>query len=630
MRILLVLFFLTITQTAVSQEYNFSKIDSALLKNADAVVRLDQMNILVKSSDFMEITSTRAVTVINEKGSKHVSAMAFYDKETAIKNLVAIIYDANGEEIEKFKEKDFKDQTATGEGTLYSDSRVKFLKYTPVDYPYTIVLEKKYTTSDTAFMPRWYFLDGYRISVEKSEFSLSVPVEIKYRFKDNNLESFKIEGTNNTNGVKYSATNLRALESEDFDPEFVDFTPNVQLALNNFHLKGIDGYATSWKEFGSWIYNSLLVDRGELNTATIQKVQQLVKGIEDEKEIIKKVYQFVQDNTRYISVQMGIGGWMPINADEVDRVKYGDCKGLTNYTMSLLKAVGIESFYTIVSADARMKSLDYDFPSLQGNHAFLNVPLENEEIWLECTSQEVPANFLGTFTDNRYVLKVGPNGGEMVKSRHYRPEQSKQTTKAKIQLGESVINAQVEIKSSGIQYNQKYGLANDSKEDIEKYYKNYWDYVNAIQIQSHELINNKDSIVTTEKVNFKTMGYLSKAGDRILFAPNMLNRNAYVPKRDNNRKREVVIKRGYLDEDDFIIELPKGFTVEANLKPTKINNEFGEYEVTVEHLSENKIRYKRRLLMKSGSFPKTSYEDYREFRKTISRVDSSKIVLIKK
>ena len=630
MRLLPFLLLFTATQAVFAQDYSFSKINPILLMNADAVVRLDQMSILVKSSDYMEITSTRVVTVLNESGSKHVNAMAFYDKETSIKDLEALIYNANGEEIDKIKEKDFIDQTATGEGTLYSDSRVKFLRYTPVNYPYTIVLNKKYTTSDTAFMPRWYFLDGYKISVEKSEFNLNLPSSIKYRFKDNNLDTFEVLRTANENGLQYSAANLKAIESEDFDPEFGDFSPNVQLALEDFNLKGVSGHATNWKEFGSWVYNSLIEERGELNTSTIQKIQSLVKGIEDPKEKIKKVYQYVQDNTRYISVQMGIGGWMPISAKEVDRVKYGDCKGLTNYTMSLLKAVGIESYYTIVSADAQMKSLDFDFPSLQGNHAFLNVPLEDEEIWLECTNQVVPANFLGTFTDNRYVLKVGPNGGDLVKSRQYLPEQSKQRTIAEINIGVDKIDAHIEIKSTGIQYNQKYGLANDSKEDIEKYYKHYWDYVNDVHILNHELINDKDSIVTTEKVDFNTSGYLSKAGERILFAPNMLNRNEYVPKRNKDRNRDIVIKRGYLDEDDFIIELPNGYKVEANLKPTKLNNEFGEFEVSVEQLSDSKLNYKRRLLIKPGIFPKTSYDDYRNFRKTISRVDASKIVFIKK
>ena len=629
MRLSFFLFFFAITHIAIAQKYSFSKIEPSFLKNSDAVVRLDESTVLVKSSDFMEVTSKRVVTVLNESGSKHVNAKVFYDNETSIKDLEAIILDANGKEIEKFKEKDFIDQTATGEGTLYSDSRVKYLRYTPTKYPYTVVLTEKHTTSDTAFMPRWFFMDGYRLSVEKSEFNLNLPSTIKYRYKENNLADYNVIRSEIESGVNYTAVNLKALESEDFDPEFIEFAPNVQFALEDFHLKGVEGHATSWKEFGGWIYNSLLKGRGELNASTIQKVQTLVRGIEDPKEKIKIVYQFVQDNTRYISVQMGIGGWEPISAIEVDRVKYGDCKGLTNYTMALLKAVGIESYYTIVSAGPNMRSLDFDFPSLQGNHAFLNVPLVDEEIWLECTSQVVPANFSGTFTDNRYVLKVGPDGGEMVKSRQYTSEQSKQMTTANIIIGESEINAQLKIKSTGIQYNQKYGLSNDSKEDVEKYYKRNWDYINDVHILNHNIVNDKDNIETIENIDIKTSGYLSKAGDRLLFAPNMLNRNEYVPKRDKERNRDIVINRGYLDEDEFIIEIPNGYEIESSLKPVKLKNDFGEFEVNVEQLSESTLHFKRRLLMKPGKFSKTSYNDYRDFRKTISRVDASKIVLIK-
>ncbi|MGJ8714814.1 MAG: DUF3857 domain-containing transglutaminase family protein [Maribacter stanieri] len=629
MRLSFFLFFFAITHIAIAQEYSFSKIEPSFLKNSDAVVRLDESTVLVKSSDFMEVTSKRVVTVLNESGSKHVNAKVFYDNETSIKDLEAIILDANGKEIEMFKEKDFIDQTTTGEGILYSDSRVKYLRYTPTKYPYTVVLTEKHTTSDTAFMPRWFFMDGYRLSVEKSEFNLNLPSTIKYRYKENNLADYNVIRSEIESGVNYTAVNLKALESEDFDPEFIEFAPNVQFALEDFHLKGVEGHATSWKEFGGWIYNSLLKGRGELNASTIQKVQTLVRGIEDPKEKIKIVYQFVQDNTRYISVQMGIGGWEPISAIEVDRVKYGDCKGLTNYTMALLKAVGIESYYTIVSAGPNMRSLDFDFPSLQGNHAFLNVPLVDEEIWLECTSQVVPANFSGTFTDNRYVLKVGPDGGEMVKSRQYTSEQSKQMTTANIIIGESEINAQLKIKSTGIQYNQKYGLSNDSKEDVEKYYKRHWDYINDVHILNHDIVNDKDNIETIENIDIKTSGYLSKAGDRLLFAPNMLNRNEYVPKRDKERNRDIVINRGYLDEDEFIIEIPNGYEIESSLKPVKLKNDFGEFEVNVEQLSESTLHFKRRLLMKPGKFSKTSYNDYRDFRKTISRVDASKIVLIK-
>ena len=122
----------------------------------------------------------------------------------------------------------------------------------------------------------------------------------------------------------------------------------------------------------------------------------------------------MQDNTRYISVQYGIGGWEPENAMAVDQLGYGDCKALTNYTMALLKTQGIDSYYTVLYGGVK-RDMNPEFTMMQGNHAILNVPTEDStDIWLECTSQTNPFNYLGDFTDDRYALRIGENGGEII------------------------------------------------------------------------------------------------------------------------------------------------------------------------------------------------------------------------
>jgi len=91
----------------------------------------------------------------------------------------------------------------------------------------------------------------------------------------------------------------------------------------------------------------------------------------------KAIYEYVQNNTRYISVQIGLGGWKPISAKEVDDKKYGDCKGLTNYTKALLNLVDIESNYCVVYSGSEIQDISEDFTSMQGNHVILNIPQEN-------------------------------------------------------------------------------------------------------------------------------------------------------------------------------------------------------------------------------------------------------------
>lgn len=616
--------------SSAQSTYQALSLDETLTKNANAIVRLDEMYVTIENYKSLTVVSKRIVTVLNEDGEQHINAFAFYDNNQKVENLSASIYDASGNELNKYKKKDFVDQSATGGGTLYSDNRVKYLKYTASSYPYTVLFEKSYTTSDTAFVPNWRFLDGYNVSTEKSVFTLELIGSMPFRYKENNLEEFGVISSKKDNKLIYSVENLSAIKREPYSYSFSKLVPNIKFALEKFHLKGVDGQAKNWDEFGKWIYDALLTGQDKLNPAVITKVKNLTKDLTNPREKVKKVYEFVQNNTRYISVQLGIGGWKPISAEEVDRVKYGDCKGLTNYTMALLKEINIPSFYTIVYADSPRRDIDPEFPSLQGNHVFLNVPLDSGEMWLECTSQEVPADYLGTFTDNRYVLKVTPEGGRMVKSKKYDDAISKQQTIAQAVItSEGIIKAEVKITSRGLQYDEKYMLPKKKEIEIEEHYKKYWSYIPNLKINTPEFVNNRNEISIEETVAIETEDYISVAGDRWLMAPNMFNRYQNIPKRVRNRNHKIVVSRGFLDEDEFIIQIPENMKVETLLTNENVITDFGEYEVEMTKVSEKELKFKRRLLIKSGEFSKDRYREFRDFMSKIAKNDNAKIVLIK-
>ncbi len=620
---------LTFVKVSAQDHTNLQSIfiDSTLTKDANAVVRSEEIVIEINSINSMTIKTKRIVTVLNKYGRGHADSYERYSPSTKIKKLEAIIYNASGKEIKKYKKKDFSDRSVYDGISLMTDDRIKYFEYTPVNYPYTLVFESEVESSTTAFIQSWLPFHSYRLSVKKSSYKILNTSGISLRFKEVNFDDYQIETTNNDQEISYSISNIPGKLPEVLSPQYIEMTPQVKVALTDFSLEDVEGSATDWKTFGKWQYDKLLSGRNQLSQDTKDRIKELVSGAITHREKTKLIYEYVQNKTRYISIQLGVGGWMPFLASDVDRLGYGDCKALTNYTKALLDSQNIPSYYTVVYAKEK-RDIDPEFASMQGNHVILNVPNEDEDIWLECTSQTMPFDFIGDFTDDRNVLVIKPEGGEIKKTKKYEPEENVLHTSATIYLRDdtSMIST-IKRESKGLEYDWNYGVQFKTQKKQKLHYKEKWDYINGLEVNSIKHTDDKDSITFTEDIEASCRTYIKKAGSRLLVTPNLFSCDqSNLPKYDD-RQTSLVLSRGYVNTDEYIINLPKGFTI-GNLPEKKsIETIFGNYSYELEKLSDSQIKFRRFLKVLDGTFPKEKYEEYRKFRAQIKKIDKSRIVL---
>ena len=628
---LILLLFVLGVQVVISQEnYNFNSISDELKESANAVIREHHTSIEITELDNMIITQRRVVTVLNRFGDQHVDSYEGYDDSRTIQKLSALVLDRNGEVIKKYRKSDFKDASAVSGGQMYMDNRVKHFRYHPISYPYTIVFESTVKEKSTAFLNSWSPVEGYYVSLEHSTYKLINHTDAKYKFKTYNLEGYDFKIEDNENELSFSAENLKAVERENLSPNFSTLMPWIRVALNDFELKGVLGTSRGWSDYGKWRNDKLLEGRDVLNDATIQHITSLTERSKTKKEKVKLIYEYVQDNTRYVGVQLGIGGWQPIEAKEVDKVKYGDCKGLTNYTKALLKSQNIESYYSVVFAGDDKVSFDKDFASMQGNHVFLNVPLDEETIWLECTSQTIPFGFLGDFTDDRDVLVVTPEGGKIVHTPVYDESFNTFVADVTITLGNSGdFIANYTSVSRGIQYDLQSYKMSMKPDQLKERYLSIWDYLNGFSITSNELTVDKDKVELYEKLTVSVSNYATKAGEKLLVPINPFNRITKVPRKYSDRKLPFKTDRSFSDTDVYQFVIPSEYQIGVMPEDYLITSEFGSYKITLEKKGENKIKYTRELTLKEGVFPKEKYNSYRAFIKKIVKKDKSKFVLTK-
>ncbi|WCO02160.1 DUF3857 domain-containing protein [Psychroserpens ponticola] len=600
-------------------------IPTELRENANAIIRLENTLIEIESYNKMVYTNKRIVTILNSSADSKHGAYMGYDKNTNIKKLEARVYNEQGKEIKKIRKSDFKDQSAVSGGTLYSDNRVKYMDYTPINYPYTVVFETKVEYRSTAFIPIWRPVDGYYTSSQNVDYKITNNSGVDLKTKVSNFEDYSIEKHSETH---YSAKNLKALKYETYSPPFNSFAPIFKASLTRFDMEGVEGVNTNWKDFGKWMSDELIQDTQELPQHVIDEIKGLTANAQTDLEKAKIVYQYMQSRTRYISVQVGIGGWKPMLASDVDRLGYGDCKGLTNYTKAMLDELDVESFYTVIYGGRDIRHIDETFSSVQGNHVILCLPNESDYVWLECTSQTAPFAYNAGFTDDRNALIITPEGGEIVHTKVYKTEDNLLDTKALINVDVTGnIEAEIVSKSYGTQYGQHEETEALPVKDQMLAYKDYWNYINGLNVSGMNYSNDKDSIVFTETLKVAAERYAAKAGNRLLLQPNVFNRIESAPKRYVTRTLPFEMDRGFTDTDAYEIKIPSTFEVEALMNPVFIENKFGIYKASITQTSDDTLLYQRELIMNKGKYTKEEYDDFRQFWLEIVKYDKSKIVL---
>lgn len=613
-------------------DYSITKIPDSLKQNADAVVRLNQIDIAIKSQREMSVRHQLVITVFNKTGLSSIDAVEYYSKNLSVNEIGATVFNSFGIEIKKIKRKDFREQAILDGITLFSDNRVIYLDYTPTEYPFTIIYESEIETSNTAFIPSWMPITDYYLGIEKSILNVTYPNDLGFKSKEINFENFKtVEKNQSANKLSYSISNVVAQKREDYSPVFSEVFPKVFLGLESFHLEGVDGNAKSWEQFGKWYYEKILSGTIELPEETKIKIKALVGNETDPIKKAKIIYQYVQDKSRYVSIQVGIGGWKPMYAKDVDRLGYGDCKALSNYTKALLDVVNVPSYNTILYGDRSKRSIQSDFVSMQGNHMILCIPDKEKNVFLECTSQTDPFGYQGIFTDDRDVLIIKPEGGEIVHTTIYEDEKNIQKSIGNYAISDtgSLVGA-VAIETYGTQYAEKVRIETLLPTEKEAKLKEYWDNIANLKLIKTEFTNNKEKISFTEKIDLSAENYAKPSANNLIFVVNAFNQYQSNLKRIRNRKTPFQIQRGFVNTDETTITLPTEYTVESIPQNYELKSKFGEYKTEIVKQSETNLLYKRTLFIKKGIYSKTEYEDYRQFMDQIARNDNAKIVLLKK
>jgi hypothetical protein len=617
-------------QPVPKDAYLASAIPDSLKENANSVLRYGFEESLVTGPGKMVRKVHSIVTVLNEKADREAIMQLYYDKKfMSYSDIVMHIYDAEGKLIKKYHKADMIDFAPLGGGNLITDARYLAVRHTIASYPTTIETEYEVSNNSNFDLGGWEYQYNQQ-SVQNSYFHLVIDSNAGFRYLSKNT-SIKAEKKTIDGKSDYllQVKNLKAIKLEEGAEDWRVF-PHIYFAASKFNVEGYPGDLSTWKTYGQWLKelhdggNSLTPER----TAEIKK---MTDSIKTDKAKAAFLYNYMQRNMRYVSVQLGIGGWKPFTATFVDEKKYGDCKALANYMCALLKAVDIQSYCAVINAEANEEPADPSFPFNYFNHEILCVPFKGDTTWLECTSSTQPFGKLGNFTENRNALLITDDGGKLVRTPRSNAADNQFNSEVHLALdADGGAKASVKILTTG-EYRRDYIGILSQKLDEQKE-----TVMQMLKIKQPSVFNvnpaaDKNGIKEVD-LNLEYDKFCDiMAGDKQFYRPRVFDLCAFTVPIEEKRKSDYYFDIPLQKTCVTTIDLPQGFTMETLPVDQSLKFTYGNYEVKYAYdAAKNQVVSTAKFNINNHVIPADKYAEMQQYLDAVAKAQNKKMVIRRK
>ncbi len=599
-----------------------------LSENADDIVLKETIDYRVINKKKAVKEYFKRIKILNEDSNDR-GYFESYDQFSKIAKLELTVYDLNGKKLEKFKKGDFFDAPNSG-GELYSESRILSLDLEKFSPPYIVEISSKIEYDGMLFYD-FYAPAEFNQAVLSSSFTLTYPTELGINYKGfNNAPKPRVSEEGKETTMVWRFKELRAVKFEPYGPNSRMYFPYIKIYPELFYYDGYEGNLKDWASYNDFYYG-INKDRDQLSESMKAKVDDLIAGIDDERERIDVLYDYLKENMRYVSVQLGIGGYQTFDAAYVEKNKFGDCKALSNFMGSMLSQAGIDNSKVIIKRGVEYYNpLDEDFVDMfLFNHAILYVP--SQDMFIECTSNNYPLGYIGNDNANKKVL-ISTAEGPMFKHTPFMgKEENTKHTYTKVQIkasGETEIENTSTYSGERHDYYRFHLTKSTSKENEDNFIKSFPLGIKELRSYEYEIEPN-DPIVRL-KYSLVLPKYGSKAGKRVFIPIDPIHSEDFVPRECKKRKLPFYSKIEETVENEIEVIIPEGYEIEA-MPNDNFSEEtpYGDFRMTIQ-LEEQSIKIYKKWVSKIFEFPPEKYEEYRNTMKTFSGLDNGKIVLVKK
>jgi len=563
-----------------------------------------------------------------------------FSKFSEIKNINAfscVPKSNDPKKLKKIKVTNFKTEDVFNGSYFFHDNKQVAFKF-PGNLPGTkINLSYREEVKKPQFIGSTFFLN--HLPTLRSEFSISFPSNVDVNYQLFNAEKIDILHSKVTKKgittLTWKVENQDAYESSPGAPNLRYYTPHIVTYIGDIRLKdttitvlpNLDGLY-------NWYY-SLVEDLNMKEDSALKKVTlNLIENIKAKDDKARVIFNWVQDNIKYVAFEDGMGGFVPRSAGSVCRKRYGDCKDMTSIITEMMKYAGIEANITWIGSD----DLPYDYTEIAtpivDNHMIASYRnKENKIVILDAVGTYTPYGYPTEFIQGKQALiSKGKDNYEIFRVPVVKKEKNMEYDYISMKLeGEKLVGTgKIEAKGyKKINYVQKL-LNMNSAEDQRSYIESYLEKGN-----NKFRVDNSNFIGLKNRDTSLTINYAFNLGDYSKTVKDETYVNLNLDRDFKNSKLDVEERKGiprqFSHKVDLRYEVVFEYPEEANLAFVPENSYFEGvgfgFQIVYER-QEHKIILKKNIYIDTLLIEEPLFQEWNSMIKELKKA-YKEVVIIK-
>jgi hypothetical protein len=611
----------------------------------DAVFLYSDQAVIVQSVDKIKTHVRLVYKILRPSGRDYGMAAVSFNPHRKITGLRGWCIPVQGKDYEvKDKEAVEVALPKIAGSELISDVKEKRLQIPAPDPGSVVGYEYEEDEQPMVLQDVWMF--QREIPGRELHYSLQLPSGWEY--KASWINSAEIKPTpGGNNHWEWVMNDVKGIRKEAEMPPIegvagqmiVSFFPPGGASRNGF---------TGWLEMGNW-YSNLTNGRRDASPEITQQVAALTASARTPLDKMKALAQFVQNDIRYVAIELGIGGWQPHAASEVFVHRYGDCKDKATLLSSMLSQVGIESFYVVINSERGY--VTPEVPANVGgfNHVVLAIKLPANVsdlslvatiqhprlgtlLYFDPTNELTPFGEIGGYLQANYGLLVTSEGGELVELPRQPSAMNSIHRSGKLTLDPlGTLKGEIsETRVGDRAWAERWRLRTVTKsadqiKPIEDLLAGSLSLFNITQASVTNL--NRTDQPFGFHYAFEARGYAKNAGGLLLVRPRVLGvKTSGLLETKEPRTFPIEFEGPSRDTDTFEIVIPAGYVVDDIPPSVDADYSFASYHAKTE-VNGNLIHYSRTLEVKELSVPVARADDLKKFYRIIASDERNTVVL---